>query len=83
MKAQAPSHAHQRRQQRQGTDVALVQGTNGGEAFQFGAARDAQTAADTSQLSGNVSTGAATFSFIQVHWSPLLTLHHTGPELQQ
>ncbi|CAL5224264.1 g6922 [Coccomyxa viridis] len=40
-------------------------GTNGGEAFQFGAARDAQTAADTSQLSGNVSTGAATFSFIQ------------------
>lgn len=25
-----------------------------------------QTAADTSQLSGNVSTGAATFSFIQV-----------------
>ena len=43
-----------------------LQGTNGGEAFQFGAARDAQTAADTSQLSGNVSTGAATFSFIQV-----------------
>lgn len=45
---------------------AASQGTNGGEAFQFGAARDAQTAADTSQLSGNVSTGAATFSFIQV-----------------
>ena len=47
------------------------QGTNGGEAFQFGAARDAQTAADTSQLSGNVSTGAATFSFIQVCATPL------------
>ncbi|KAL3143777.1 hypothetical protein ABBQ32_003606 [Trebouxia sp. C0010 RCD-2024] len=40
-------------------------GTNGGEAIQFGAARDNQTAADTSALSGNVSTGAATFSFIQ------------------
>lgn len=43
-----------------------MQGTAGGEAFQFGAARDSQTAADTSQLSGNVSTGAATFAFIQV-----------------
>lgn len=42
-----------------------MQGTNGGEAIQFGAARDSQTAADTSALSGNVSTGAATFSFIQ------------------
>lgn len=41
------------------------QGTAGGEAFQFGAARDSQTAADTAQLSGHVSTGAATFSFIQ------------------
>lgn len=44
----------------------LVQGTRGGEAFQFGASRDSQTAADTSQLSGGISTGAATFSFIQV-----------------
>ena len=43
-----------------------LQGTAGGEAIQFGAARDRQTAADTSALSGNVSTGAATFSFIQV-----------------
>lgn len=42
-----------------------MQGTRGGEAIQFGAARDSQTAADTSALSGNVSTGAATFSFIQ------------------
>lgn len=46
--------------------VSCLQGTAGGEAFQFGAARDSQTAADTSQLSGNVSTGAATFAFIQV-----------------
>lgn len=53
-----------------------MQGTNGGEAFQFGAARDAQTAADTSQLSGNVSTGAATFSFIQV-LAASLTIHST------
>ena len=30
-----------------------------------GAATDDQTAADTNKLSGNVSTGAATFSFIQ------------------
>lgn len=43
----------------------MAQGTNGGEAIQFGASRDGQTAADTSALSGNVSTGAATFSFIQ------------------
>ena len=42
-----------------------MQGTNGGEAIQFGAAHDSQTAMDTSALSGNVSTGAATFSFIQ------------------
>ena len=35
-------------------------------AFQFSAATDDQTAADTNKLSGNVSTGAATFSFIQV-----------------
>ena len=45
--------------------VTCLQGTQGGEAIQFGAARDSQTAADTSALSGNVSTGAATFSFIQ------------------
>lgn len=45
--------------------VVCLQGTQGGEAIQFGAARDSQTAADTSALSGNVSTGAATFSFIQ------------------
>lgn len=45
--------------------LAYLQGTKGGEAIQFGAARDSQTAADTSALSGNVSTGAATFSFIQ------------------
>ena len=43
----------------------LWQGTQGGEAIQFGAARDSQTAADTAALSGHVSTGAATFSFIQ------------------
>lgn len=42
----------------------LPQGTNGGEVIQFGASRDKQTAADTSQLAG-VSTGAATFAFIQ------------------
>ena len=42
-----------------------LQGTQGGEAIQFGAARDSQTAADTAQLSGHVSTGAATFAFIQ------------------
>ena len=40
-------------------------GTRGGEAIQFGAARDNQTAADTAQLSGHVSTGACTFAFIQ------------------
>lgn len=39
-------------------------GTNGGEVIQFGASRDKQTAADTSQLSGGVSTGAATYAFI-------------------
>eukprot|EP00891_Asterochloris_glomerata_P006541 jgi/Astpho2/6541/gw1.00099.4.1_t len=40
-------------------------GTHGGLAIQFSACTDEQTAADTNQLSGNVSTGAATFSFIQ------------------
>jgi hypothetical protein len=40
-------------------------GTRGGLAVQFGAARDSQVAADTAALSGSVSTGAATFAFIQ------------------
>lgn len=44
----------------------VYKGTAGGRAYQFGAATDDQTAADTNKLSGNVSTGAATFSFIQV-----------------
>jgi len=44
-----------------------AQGTAGGEAIQFGASRDRQTAADTAALSGNVSTGAATFAFILAH----------------
>lgn len=42
------------------------QGTHGGWAVQFAAAKDDQTAADTAQLSGDVSTGAATYAFIQV-----------------
>ena len=49
----------------QATIAMCWQGTQGGEAIQFGAARDSQTAADTAQLSGHVSTGAATFAFIQ------------------
>ncbi|KAK9846629.1 hypothetical protein WJX81_007951 [Elliptochloris bilobata] len=44
---------------------SVYKGTAGGEVIQFGAARDRQTAADTAALSGNVSTGAATFAFIQ------------------
>ena len=51
----------------------MLQGTAGGLAIQFSACTDEQTAADTNQLSGNVSTGAATFSFIQV-----CLLKHTG-----
>lgn len=43
----------------------MYKGTAGGFAVQFGAARDSQVAADTAQLSGTVSTGAATFAFIQ------------------
>lgn len=39
-------------------------GTSGGQAFQFSACSDHQTAADTSALSGSASTGAATFCFI-------------------
>lgn len=46
----------------------VYKGTAGGRAFQFGAATDDQTAADTNKLSGSVSTGAATFSFIQVQF---------------
>lgn len=45
--------------------LAQRKGTAGGFCVQFGAARDSQTAADTSALSGNVSTGAATYAFIQ------------------
>ncbi|KAK9803281.1 hypothetical protein WJX72_006942 [[Myrmecia] bisecta] len=44
---------------------SVYKGTMGGEAIQFGASRDSQTAADTAALSGGVATGAATFSFIQ------------------
>jgi hypothetical protein len=40
-------------------------GTAGGFAVQFGASKDSQTAADTKALSGNASTGAATYCFIQ------------------
>ncbi|KAK9819981.1 hypothetical protein WJX72_004748 [[Myrmecia] bisecta] len=45
--------------------TSAYKGTAGGLAIQFGAASDDQTAADTAALSGNVATGAATFSFIQ------------------
>ena len=48
-----------------GRRSSVYKGTNGGFACQFGASRDSQTAADTTQLSGGVPTGAATFSFIQ------------------
>ncbi|GAB4823694.1 hypothetical protein N2152v2_010740 [Parachlorella kessleri] len=41
-------------------------GTAGGFCVQFGAAKDSQVAADTAAMSGTgVSTGAATYSFIQ------------------
>ncbi|KAL6778253.1 hypothetical protein ACKKBG_A17500 [Auxenochlorella protothecoides x Auxenochlorella symbiontica] len=40
-------------------------GTAGGFAVQIGASTDSQTAADTTQLSGYTSTGAATYAFIQ------------------
>ncbi|KAG2499084.1 hypothetical protein HYH03_003267 [Edaphochlamys debaryana] len=39
--------------------------TMGGTAFQFGACKDSQVAADTNALSGKAYTGAATFSFIE------------------
>ena len=42
-----------------------VKGTSGGTAFQFGACKDSQVAADTNGLSGSAYTGAATFSFIE------------------
>jgi hypothetical protein len=48
-----------------GHGPASHKGTAGGLAIQFSACTDEQTAADTNALSGNVSTGAATFSFIQ------------------
>ncbi|KAK9908707.1 hypothetical protein WJX75_001808 [Coccomyxa subellipsoidea] len=44
---------------------STYKGTAGGEVLQIGAARDKQTAADTASMSGTVSTGAATFAFIQ------------------
>lgn len=44
----------------------VFKGTSGGLAVQFGACQDSQTAADTAALSKDrVSTGAATFLFIQ------------------
>jgi metacaspase-1 len=39
-------------------------GTSGGLAVQFGSSRDQQVSADTAALSGTVSTGAATWAFI-------------------
>lgn len=44
----------------------FCQGTAGGEVLQIGASRDKQTAADTASMTGGISTGAATFAFIQV-----------------
>lgn len=44
----------------------VVKGTSGGTAFQLGACKDSQTAADTAAMSGGTAyTGAATFSFLQ------------------
>lgn len=45
--------------------VAARKGTAGGFCVQIGAALDSQVAADTSAMSGYVSTGAATYAFIQ------------------
>eukprot|EP00878_Enallax_costatus_P028864 GHUV01031216.1.p1 GENE.GHUV01031216.1~~GHUV01031216.1.p1 ORF type:complete len:146 (+),score=39.72 GHUV01031216.1:1438-1875(+) len=42
-----------------------IKGTSGGTAFQIGACKDSQTAADTNGLSGSAYTGAATYSFIE------------------
>jgi hypothetical protein len=55
------------------------QGTAGGEAIQFGASRDRQTAADTAALSGNVSTGAATFAFIQARTNTTFRCQKEAP----
>jgi hypothetical protein len=41
-----------------------IKGTSGGTAFQLGACKDSQVAADTNAMSGSAYTGAATFSFI-------------------
>eukprot|EP00879_Flechtneria_rotunda_P001214 GHRR01001361.1.p1 GENE.GHRR01001361.1~~GHRR01001361.1.p1 ORF type:complete len:431 (+),score=130.21 GHRR01001361.1:238-1530(+) len=41
-----------------------IKGTSGGTAFQLGACKDSQVAADTNSMSGSAYTGAATFSFI-------------------
>ena len=56
----------------------VYKGTAGGRAIQFGAASDDQTAADTNKLSGSVSTGAATFSFIQVTYSLFNPMTHSS-----
>lgn len=42
----------------------VIQGTSGGTAFQIGACKDSQVAADTSAMSGSAYTGAATYAFI-------------------
>lgn len=42
----------------------VIKGTSGGIAFQLGACKDSQVAADTNAMSGSAYTGAATFSFI-------------------
>jgi hypothetical protein len=42
----------------------MIKGTSGGTAFQLGACKDSQVAADTNAMSGSAYTGAATFSFI-------------------
>jgi hypothetical protein len=43
----------------------LLQGTAGGFAVQFAAAKDHQESIDTSIFSGNVNTGAFTHCFIK------------------
>jgi hypothetical protein len=42
-----------------------AQGTAGGFAVQFGAAKDSQYSIDTALFSGSVKTGAATHCFIK------------------
>jgi metacaspase-1 len=56
--------------------IAVTKGTAGGFAVQLGAALDHQTAADTTAMSGNTSTGAATFSFIKAIESRGLNLSY-------